>query len=56
MDYGRSLGEGGSGNRVKDVWKKLQWAFREKDRLCQLRVKLQDSMLRLSWLSTLAAR
>lgn len=29
--YGASLCEGGSGNFIKDVWKRIQWTMEEKD-------------------------
>ena len=54
--YGSSLKKEGSGNKAKDIYKKVEWCMREKDRLRILHEKLQVGMERLNLLSTLSAR
>jgi hypothetical protein len=46
----------GSGKKIKDIYKRIEWSVREKERLKQLRDKLQEGVQRLSLLTTLAAR
>jgi hypothetical protein len=46
----------GSGSKLYDGYKKLEWAFREKEQLQGLREKLQRNTERLSLLAGLAAR
>ncbi|KAJ2985684.1 hypothetical protein NUW58_g5402 [Xylaria curta] len=53
--YQNSLHPGGSGKKIKDVFKKVEWATREKDRLRCLREKLKEGIQRLSLLTSLAA-
>lgn len=53
--YQNSLHQGGSGKKTKDVFKKVEWAVREKNRLLCLREKLQEGIQRLSLLTNLAA-
>ncbi|KAM3534343.1 hypothetical protein MY4038_002441 [Beauveria bassiana] len=54
--YGSNLTKEGSGNKAKDIYKKVEWSVREKDRLRILHEKLQVGMERLNLLSTLSAR
>ncbi|KAL8383116.1 hypothetical protein RB595_006735 [Gaeumannomyces hyphopodioides] len=54
--YSESLNQGGSGNKVKDVYKKIEFTFREKNDLTSLRRKLSETTAKLSLLSSLAAR
>ncbi|KAM0440867.1 hypothetical protein ACHAPT_000169 [Fusarium lateritium] len=54
--YKNCLHPGGSGSKVKDVYKKLEWSTREKGRTQCLREKLQESTQRLALLTSLAAR
>lgn len=54
--YHDSLRVGGSGKKVKDIYRKVEWMTRETDRLRHVREKLQDGVQRLSLLTTLAAR
>ncbi|KAL6411861.1 hypothetical protein AUP68_04240 [Ilyonectria robusta] len=54
--YYDSLRVGGSGKKVKDIYRKVEWMTRETDRLRHVREKLQDGVQRLSLLTTLAAR
>jgi hypothetical protein len=53
--YGDSLQPGGSGNRVKDVYKKLEFSVRERDRIQLLQGSLNKAISRLSLLSSCAA-
>ena len=54
--YDRSLlGEGGSGNVLRDAAKKVQWLW-ERDRVEDLERKLRDNTLRLSLLVSLTAQ
>lgn len=54
--YKNSLHPGGSGKKLKDVYKKLEWSTRERERIRCLREKLQESVQRLQLLTSLAAR
>ncbi|RTE71534.1 hypothetical protein BHE90_014055 [Fusarium euwallaceae] len=54
--YRNSLHPEGSGNKLKDTYKKLEWSMRETERIRCLREKLQESMQRLSLLGSLAVR
>lgn len=54
--YHESLRVGGSGKKINDIYRKIEWSMREKDRLRYTREKLQDGVQRLSLLTTLAAR
>ncbi|RSL55315.1 hypothetical protein CEP53_007124 [Fusarium sp. AF-6] len=54
--YKNSLHLGGSGKKLKDVYKKLEWSTREKERIQCLREKLQESTQRLQLLTSLASR
>lgn len=54
--YSESLSQGGSGNKVKDAYKKIEFTFREKNDLTSLRKKLSETTANLSLLSSLAAR
>ncbi|WAO84146.1 Hypothetical protein NCS54_00135200 [Fusarium falciforme] len=54
--YKSSLHPGGSGKKLKDAYKKLEWSTREKERIRCLREKLQESVQRLQLLTSLAAR
>ncbi|KAH7254936.1 hypothetical protein MRS44_016409 [Fusarium solani] len=54
--YHESLRIGGSGKKINDIYRKIEWSMREKDRLRYTREKLQDGVQRLSLLTTLAAR
>lgn len=51
--YKNSLLPGGSGKKLKDVYKKVEWSTREKERIRGLREKLQESVQRLSLLTSL---
>lgn len=53
--YGKSLGIEGSGKKIKDIYKRIEWSVREKERLQNLRDKLQEGVQRLSLLTSLAA-
>ncbi|KAL8366010.1 hypothetical protein RB595_004679 [Gaeumannomyces hyphopodioides] len=53
--YGDSLGHGGSGNKLKDAYKRIEFTLREKDDLASLRRKLSETTARISLLSVLAA-
>ena len=53
--YGTSLTPGGSGNRIKDVFKKVEWATKEHDRIKILRGRLRDGISRLSLIGNLVA-
>lgn len=44
------------GNKCRGVYKKLEWLFREKERLQELREKLHKNTERLTLLNGLAAR
>lgn len=54
--YHGSLQTEGSGNKCRDAYKKIEWALREKERLLELREKLQRNTERLTLLNGLAAR
>ncbi|KAK0743119.1 hypothetical protein B0T18DRAFT_175737 [Schizothecium vesticola] len=54
--YHDNLQAEGSGSKLRDGYKKLEWAFREKERLQDLREKLQRSTQRLSLLVGLTAQ
>ncbi|RSM18958.1 hypothetical protein CDV31_002281 [Fusarium ambrosium] len=54
--YKNSLQPGGSGKKWKDVYKKLEWSTRERERVRCLREKLRESAQRLQLLTNLAAR
>ncbi|RSL41160.1 hypothetical protein CEP53_012924 [Fusarium sp. AF-6] len=54
--YHDSLSSGGSGKKINDIYRKIEWSMREKDRLRDVREKLQHGVQRLSLLATLAAR
>ncbi|KAH7146239.1 hypothetical protein EDB81DRAFT_486124 [Dactylonectria macrodidyma] len=54
--YHCSLRVGGSGKKIRDTYRKIEWSIREKDRLRHVREKLQNGIQRLSLLTTLAAR
>ncbi|KAK4442462.1 hypothetical protein QBC34DRAFT_313009 [Podospora aff. communis PSN243] len=54
--YHESLQLEGSGSKLRDGYKKLEWAFREKERLQDLREKLQRNTQRLSLLVGLTAQ
>ncbi|RMJ17157.1 hypothetical protein CDV36_003176 [Fusarium kuroshium] len=54
--YHDSLSGRGSGKKINDIYRKIEWSMREKDRLWHVREKLQDGIQRLSLLTTLAAR
>ncbi|KAG7287105.1 hypothetical protein NEMBOFW57_006610 [Staphylotrichum longicolle] len=54
--YHGSLQTEGSGSKCRDAYKKIEWALREKERLLELREKLQRNTERLTLLNGLAAR
>jgi predicted RecB family endonuclease len=54
--YHSSLQSGGSGRKIKDAYKKIEWSVREKERLHELRDKLRENTERLCLLTALAAR
>ncbi len=54
--YGSSLTECGSENKIKDVYKRFEWCVREKDRIRAVRDGLQEGVLSLTLLTTLATR
>ncbi|KAJ2975276.1 hypothetical protein NQ176_g5608 [Zarea fungicola] len=54
--YGSSLTKGGSGNKARDVIKRVEWCLREKDRIQALQNALREGVQRLALLSNLAAR
>ncbi|KAK8929294.1 hypothetical protein VCV18_001956 [Metarhizium anisopliae] len=53
--YGGSLGAEGSGNKIRDIVKRIEWSVRETQRLEKLRGKLHEGVQRLSLLTGLAA-
>lgn len=53
--YGESLQSGGSGNKIKDVYKRVEFSLREKEKLQLLQEKLNGGIGRLSLLSSCAA-
>ncbi|OIW29088.1 hypothetical protein CONLIGDRAFT_633272 [Coniochaeta ligniaria NRRL 30616] len=53
--YGDSLQPGGSGNRVKDAYKKVEFSVRERDRVQLLQESLSKAIGRLGLLSSCAA-
>lgn len=54
--YGSSLTKEGSGKKAKDIYRRVEWCMREKDRLRMLQEKLQKGVQRLTLLSTISAR
>jgi hypothetical protein len=54
--YHDNLRAEGSRSRLRDGYKKVEWAFREKELLQELREKLQRNTQRLSLLVGLAAQ
>lgn len=54
--YHSSLKIGGSGSKIKDAYRSIQWSLKEKDQLQILRQKLQFCAEQLSMLTSLAAR
>ncbi|RSL90954.1 hypothetical protein CEP51_000518 [Fusarium floridanum] len=54
--YHDSLSGGSSGKKFNDIYRKIEWSMREKDRLRHVREKLQDGVQRLSLLTNLATR
>ncbi|KAK5660897.1 hypothetical protein OQA88_12270 [Cercophora sp. LCS_1] len=54
--YGSSLQQGGSGNKLRDARKKIEWSLREKERLRELRGKLSRNTQRLLLLCALTAQ
>lgn len=55
LRYENSLSIGGSGKKIKDIHKRIEWSLREKEKLQHLRAKLQYGVQRLSLLTNLAA-
>ena len=53
--YNESLQKGGSGNKLKDAYKKVQWLW-EKEHLATLRESLQRNACRLNLLTSLAIK
>ncbi|KID65919.1 hypothetical protein MAN_05578, partial [Metarhizium hybridum] len=53
--YRGSLGAEGSGNKIRDIVKRIEWSVRETQRLEKLREKLREGVQRLSLLTGLAA-
>ncbi|KAK3349545.1 hypothetical protein B0T25DRAFT_482206 [Lasiosphaeria hispida] len=54
--YNEALQPGGSGNKLKDGYRKVEWLVKEEDRLHELRGKLGKNTERLSVLVSLATR
>lgn len=54
--YGSSLTKEGSGNKARDILKRVEWCVREKTRLGALRAGLQQGTQRLTLLSNLSGR
>ncbi|KAJ3534678.1 hypothetical protein NM208_g7444 [Fusarium decemcellulare] len=54
--YQNSLHPGGSGRRLKDIYKRVEWSTREKERTRCLREKLRESVQRLTLLTSLVMR
>ncbi|GAB1311654.1 Fungal N-terminal domain-containing protein [Madurella fahalii] len=54
--YHFSLSSGGSGNRVRDAGRKMEWALREQERAKELREKLSRGIERMTLLSALATQ
>jgi hypothetical protein len=52
--YESSLQPGGSGNKLRDAYKKVEWSVRERERLHDLREKLRKNTERLTMLNGLA--
>ncbi|KAI0005667.1 hypothetical protein F4779DRAFT_597903 [Xylariaceae sp. FL0662B] len=56
MRYGDSLQAAGSGKKVKDIYKKIEWSIREQDMITNLQDNLRKSVGRLTLLTTLAIK
>jgi hypothetical protein len=54
--YGEALAPEGSGNALKDAGRKLEWRLREKERVAELRARLDQGVQRLTLLGALAVR
>ncbi|KXX74530.1 hypothetical protein MMYC01_209032 [Madurella mycetomatis] len=54
--YHVSLSPGGSGNRIKDAGKKMEWSLREQERARELQNKLSRGIERMTLLSALATQ
>lgn len=54
--YHDSLQEGGSGNKLRDAFKKIEYSFREKERVHELREKLREGTEKLTLLNGLAVQ
>ncbi|RYO92152.1 hypothetical protein DL762_001810 [Monosporascus cannonballus] len=54
--YHKNLRPGGSGNAVKDIIKKMEWSFLEKDNLQTLHEKVKTYTERVALLTGIAAR
>lgn len=54
--YGSCLSVQGSGWMMRDVYKRVEWCVREKERIQNLRNGLQEGVQRLSLLTSLAIR
>lgn len=54
--YHDSLQSGGSGQKLKDSYKKVKFWASETDRLAELQANLSKNTMRLSMLTVLAAR
>ena len=54
--YHDNLRAEGSGSKLRDGYKKVEWSFREKERLHDLREKLQRNTQRLALLAGLTAQ
>ncbi|KAK8030024.1 hypothetical protein PG993_011315 [Apiospora rasikravindrae] len=54
--YNQSLQPGGSGNSVKDAFRKIEWSLREKQGLRELQEKLRKNTERLALLTGITSR
>ncbi|KAL6850700.1 hypothetical protein ACO1O0_007825 [Amphichorda felina] len=55
LRYGNSLGVGGSGKKIQDIAKRIEWSMREPQKLGVLRNKLHEGTQKLSLLMSLTA-
>lgn len=56
LRYGDSLSVNGSGKKIKDKFKQIKWSLSEKERLQNLRERLQEGVQRLTLLTSLATK
>lgn len=54
--YGNTLDPGGSGNKFRDICKKVQWSTSEGERIACLKDRLRDGITRLNLLGNLVTQ